>query len=343
VSVGESRARPPVPGPIGRLGERFYRAAIDRRNAAFDLGQGVVRLSVPVISVGNLSVGGTGKTPMVMRAVEWLLDAGRRPAIAMRGYRARPGEPSDEEAEYRDRFTDVAIVAQPDRAAGLAPLIEEGEVDSVVLDDGFQHRQLDRDLDIVLLDATRPFDQDRCLPAGWLREPAESLARAGAVVLTRIDQANEATVERLRRAVEAATGHPPTAECAHGWESVRVGTEDRPVEVLCGRSVVVACAIGNPESFVRACEGAGAIVSGTLVRRDHHAWNARDLRELRRLAGLDAVVLTTAKDFVKLRGLDLGDLSPRVAVPRLAIRFTSGEDALRDAVMQAVAAAPGVH
>jgi len=178
-----------VPGPIGAALARVYGIVIARINRRFDSGRGVVRFDRPVISVGNLSVGGTGKTPMVRRLIAILLEMERRPCIAMRGYRKGTGE-SDEAAAYQREFPDVPVIAQANRTDGLIALFgdeHEGEGphrDCIVLDDGFQHRQIGRELDIVLVDASRSPFRDRLLPQGWLREPAESLTRAGLVVVT---------------------------------------------------------------------------------------------------------------------------------------------------------------
>src|ERR1043165_360740 len=166
--MGRDR-RGPVPGAVGRLLARGYAWEIGRRNRRYDAGRGVVRFDRPVISVGNLSVGGTGKTPMVAHIVGLLLEAGRRPCIAMRGYAGRGGM-SDEAEEYRGRFPGIPIVARANRTLGLIELFsrehETGgqQTDCIVLDDGFQHRRIARDLDVVMVDASRdPFD-DALLP-----------------------------------------------------------------------------------------------------------------------------------------------------------------------------------
>lgn len=335
----------PAPRALGMLIEPVYRAVVAHRNRAFDAGRGVVNIGVPVISVGNLSVGGSGKTPMVMRIVEWLLDDGRRPAIAMRGYKARAGEPSDEEAEYRERFPGLPIVAQPNRAAGLAPLAAARSIDCVVLDDGFQHRRIARALDIVLIDSARDPFHDRCLPAGWLREPVASLARADLVVLTHIEIVSDAARSALREAVRSVTGRPPEGEARHVWVGLSGRTAPRGVAELVGRRVVVACAIGNPSAFVGAARAAGADVAAVVERRDHHHWNDSDARELARLArvhgsgaGGDAMVLTTEKDWVKLRRLDEGALPREIVRPRLRLEFDAGEAPIREKILAAARA-----
>jgi hypothetical protein len=190
----------PLAGPLSAL----YRAGLEHKSGAFDAGHGVITIDRPVISVGNLSVGGTGKTPMTSWIVRTLIDAGHTPAIAMRGYRSKNGV-SDEADAYARALPGTPVVAQPDRLEGLFRLFADDEgraVDVVVLDDGFQHRRIARQLDLVLIDATRDPFRDRLLPAGWLREGPAALVRASGVVLTHADRAQHVRarlVETLHR------------------------------------------------------------------------------------------------------------------------------------------------
>src|ERR1051326_7138417 len=160
--------RPPVPGILGRAMSLVYSAAIARINRRYDRGRGVIRFDRPVISVGNLSVGGTGKTPMVAHILRTLLASHASPCVAMRGYRSRRGE-SDEAQEDRRAFPPAPIVPPPARTPGLIPLFsQQHELDEpasthIILDDGFQHRRIARDVDIVLIDATADPFTDRLL------------------------------------------------------------------------------------------------------------------------------------------------------------------------------------
>ncbi|MBM4022938.1 MAG: tetraacyldisaccharide 4'-kinase, partial [Planctomycetes bacterium] len=166
--------------------------------------------AVPVISVGNLTLGGTGKTPLVAWVARRLLAAGHRPAVVSRGYAARPGLPSDEAAELGMLLPDVPHVAERDRMAGVARAVAAG-ADVAILDDGFQHRRLRRDLDIVAIDASDPFGCDRLFPRGLLRESRRGLARAGAVVLTRAGGVTPERRAEIRAAVEQARAGRPAA------------------------------------------------------------------------------------------------------------------------------------
>ncbi len=342
-------ARPAVPGPFGRLLARAYGAAIRKRNRRFDAGRGVVGMDRPVISVGNLSVGGTGKTPMVAHLLRVLLDAGRRPCVAMRGYASRNGE-SDEAAEYARRFPDVPVVARANRVDGLIELFASprgAEVDCIVLDDGFQHRRLARRLDIVLIDATRDPFTDSLLPAGWLREPVGSLGRAHFAVITHAESVSPAFVARLKGDVVGQNFHLQTAVARHTWSALELTGAGAPgeagLEWLNGRSVVAVCAIGNPGPFLDECRRrTGGKVAAEIVLRDHDPYAAPTIARIidtaRRTAA--SAIVTTGKDWSKLRHV-LPDRWPcPVARPRLRLEFAEGGAALDEAVLEAAAGTP---
>lgn len=334
IALDQGDAPGPVRGPLGGLLEPLYRLAITRRNRAFDAGRGVTTLDRPVVSVGNLSVGGTGKTPVVQRLVQELCARGRSPAVAMRGYRAAPGEAADEEAAYRRLFPGVPVVAQPDRIAGLRALFETEAgrgVDCVVLDDGFQHRRIARDLDIVLLDASRDPLGGRLLPAGWLREPASSLARAHAVVLTHTEMVGAGRVAALREGV--ASRAPGALVCAaeHAWSALEVddddGSHEQRVGEIAGRRVFIVCAIGHPQALAVAVERAGGEVTGLVRLPDHDAYAPRTVeRIVKQVGGSRAeLLLTTDKDWSKLLRVPRDRWPCPVVRPRLELRFAAGE------------------
>lgn len=320
----DRRNRPPVPAWLGRLLEPLYRRAIAGRNREFDDTR-ILSIGVPVISVGNLSVGGTGKTPTVMRIVELATAMGKRPCIAMRGYKKKGEGLSDEQAEYIARYPNIAIVAQPDRRSALDALkvLNPNAYDCVILDDGFQHRQIARDLDIVLIDATRDVFADRCLPAGWLREPVESLARADIVLITHAESVPRETLDRMTKRVREIA---PRATCAiahHRWRSLAIDNEERSPDWLAGKTVAALCGIGHPAAFIAAIERTGARIVTRMVRPDHHHWSTTELASLR-TARVDAIV-TTAKDWSKLAPLTSGWTGPRFVRPILEMALVEGE------------------
>lgn len=358
VRVGDQKQRAgPLP-LIGRVIEPVYRAGIGYRNRRFDRGVGVERAGVPVISVGNLSVGGTGKTPMVMHVLGVLLRSGRRPCVAMRGYVAsgHGDQTPDETDAYRRAFPAEAlpIVARADRIVGVRELLRRdgARVDCVVLDDGFQHRQIARDLDVVLVDATpgRSVFSDRLLPAGWLREPVGSLKRASCVMLTHAELASDEHLRDLKAQIERVHGRGPIAVTRHLWIALKrstasAGGDDAmlPLEMLQGQRVLGCCAIGHPEAFFRSLRmvvGSEELVKAVALA-DHDPYAQETLDRVRREAEKHRAewIVVTDKDWSKLRGVS-GDRWPCPVVrPDLALVFDSGREELERAVLGAVGGA----
>ncbi|MDG2022704.1 MAG: tetraacyldisaccharide 4'-kinase [Phycisphaerales bacterium] len=319
-----------------------FEAIVRIRSRRFESGRGVVRLGMPVISVGNLIAGGTGKTPMCRWITERLQAAGRRPAIALRGYRANATGFSDEAAEYEEMLDGVAIAVGPDRVASVASIDPSPEV--LVLDDGFQHRRVHRDLDVVLIDATRSGLDGPMLPAGLRREPCSALGRADAVIVTR----SSGVDQRLSDLIERHHGRPPLAWTRHRWTTaleIRNGVKaELDLDQLRGRSFATLFGVGNPASIRDAVESAGGTVVHDEPVRDHAAYDAASVTRLvaaARASGADAVI-TTFKDWVKLRvhAECLGDLP--VVVPVVEIDFLKGEQAFRDRLDRLLAASSSV-
>ncbi len=339
----------PLPGLLAPLtvpASWLYGLAVRARNARFDRGLGVASVTVPVISVGNVTVGGTGKTPMVTWVSRRLLAAGMQPVIAMRGYAARTrggpdkGDEADEVMEHRLRLADVPVVADPDRVAALRSFLpEHAGIDCVVLDDGFQHRRLGRDLDLVLIDATRDTMRDRLLPRGWLREPLDGLERADAVIVTRA----RGTDDRLASAIECRHGRPPLAWSRHAWTGLdlfdrRREPDEVPIDWLDGKRVVTLLGVGNRTPVRDQIEASGAIVAADVPARDHERYDRAKITLVRSLCdGVDAVVMT-AKDWVKARRLiDLDSWPVPIVVPRLEIDVFEGSEALGTMIVDAAA------
>ena len=310
-------------GPLARLGRAGlklasgpYRLGIWWRNRAFDRGKRTIhRAGVPVVSIGNLSLGGTGKTPCVEYVARFYRELGVQVAILSRGYGANAG-PNDEALVLEENLPDVPHLQGADRASLATTAVEELEAELLVLDDGFQHRRLHRDLDIVLIDATCPPHRDFLFPRGTLREPASSLNRASAILLTRCDQVDAAEVDAIREWIAKRFPNVPVAK-----------TEHRATTALAPRQAVAAfCGIGNPAAFRRTLEDLGANVIAFRTFPDHHAYTREDVDELRTWAtGLPegTEIATTQKDWVKLR---LDDLAGRpLRTIRIALSFREGE------------------
>jgi len=322
-----------------------YSLAVTARNAAYDRGLlPSTPAAAPVVSVGNLTLGGTGKTPLVAWVVRTLAAHGRRPAIVSRGYGARRGERSDEAAELALLLPGVPHLADRDRVAAARAATALG-ADVVVLDDGFQHRRLARDLDIVAIDATDPFGSGRIFPRGLLREPLAGLRRAHAVVLTRASSVDVDRRVEIRRRCAAACGAalPQVwAEARHHPVRLRsAGGDERPLTALAAARVAAFTGIGNPAAFRGSLESCGADVAGFRSFPDHHHYTAADLDAVGTwAAGLRAdLVVTTLKDLVKI------DRESLAGVPLLAIEIAldvlTGGDLLTAAVVRAANRAGG--
>ena len=272
-----------------------YRPVVALRNAAYDRGLAPVqRATVPVISVGNLAVGGTGKTPVVAWLAERLRARGHRPAILMRGYRGH-GAANDEA-----RMLGGAVVCDPDRVRGAARAVAEGAT-CVLLDDGFQHRRLHRDLDLVLIDATRPWGGGGVLPLGLLRESLADVRRAHALIITRSDQVDPVALAHITARL-AAPGRPLLyARHAPVALTPLMGGASRPPSALAGQAVVLASGLGNPDGFERTARALEWRVIEHARFPDHHAYTAAEAIALGELATRHAATLVvTAKDAVKL-------------------------------------------
>jgi tetraacyldisaccharide 4'-kinase len=304
-----------------------YGLVVRGRNARFDRGIGVRRLPRPVVSVGNLTTGGTGKTPVVRWLCERLREAGERPAVLMRGYGARNGERGDEQAMLEGLLNQgsespVIVRAEADRyAGGEAVLGSHAEVSVFVMDDGFQHRRLGRDFDLVLLDASEPFGFGRVLPRGLLREPLSGLRRADAVLITRADAGD---AEEIVKRVREFNADAPMFRCVHAHVGFRSSEDVRHrADALSGMRVFLFAGIGNPEGFGRQFAGN----AGHLWFGDHWDYRREDLEKIQaeaKGAGAD-VIVTTEKDWVKIAPL----MEVGVGIPiwraELAVQF-EGED-----------------
>jgi tetraacyldisaccharide 4'-kinase len=254
----------------------------------------------------------------------------------MRGYKAVDGV-SDEAEEYRSRLEGVPVVAQWDRVAGLRELFaREGDVDVVVLDDGFQHRRIARELDIVLVDATRDPFEDRLLPAGWLREPVASLGRAQVVVITHAECVDGERVQAMAGRVREASPDAAIVVARHTWAGF-VDEHGREASAQ-GRALAV-CAIGNPEPFLLQARQ-HVEVAREIVLRDHDPYEQATIDRIRREAsGLD-LILTTGKDWSKLSRA--GGWACPVVRPVLKMSFDRGWEELRGRVLGAAEQAASI-
>jgi tetraacyldisaccharide 4'-kinase len=305
-----------------------YGLVVALRNRAFDLGwKPSFRVPVPVIAVGNLTLGGTGKTPMVEWVARWYRQHGIRVAVLSRGYGREDGV-NDEAMVLEENLPDVPHLQDRDRVGIARIAIEELESQLLVLDDGFQHRRLARDLDIVLLDALEPFGLGKIFPRGLLREPVKSLRRAGIVVLSRADMVSAEARKAIRAEAERIAGPLKWVEARHAPLDLIATGEPESLDTLRGRKVAAFCGIGNPEGFRKTLASLGVEPVGFRTFPDHHPYSADDVASLTDWAselGAD-LVLTTQKDLVKLRIDRLGPVPLRAV--RIGLEVLAGRELL---------------
>jgi len=265
-----------------RVAECPYTMAVRWRNRSYDCGAKEAHAAgVPVVSVGNLTMGGTGKTPMVAWLCRWFRNQGRRVAIVSRGYGAAEDGRNDEAMELEQQLPDVPHAQDPDRVAAARVVTEELETELIVLDDGFQHRRLRRDLDIVLLDALEPFGHDHVFPRGTLREPVSGLSRADVVVLSRSDMMEETQREQVRQRAKELAPQAAWAEVVHAPRAlISASGEEQPLESLRGKRVAAFSGIGNPAGFRHTLETCGYDVTRWREYPDHHRYSREDIEAL---------------------------------------------------------------
>jgi len=326
-----------------RVAATGYGLAVNVRNRLYDSGWKRTRAAgVPVISIGNVTAGGTGKTPFVAWMTHFLTIHRRVPVVLSRGY----GHTSelgvdDENRVLAEHAPDVPVVVDPDRVRGAHKAVAEHAADVLVLDDGFQHRRLRRDLDIVLVDALQPFGGGRLLPRGLLREPLSSLKRADLMIITRSDLVPARRLREIRSRLRELAPGAPVCECVHRPSGIREvgaqGVSEKLPPLLQGRWLAF-CGLGNPEGFHATLRRMGVAVASFRVFPDHHAYRAEDVRELMATAsalGCGGLV-TTEKDAVKVECVLPGGLSLPVLALRVRIDFPKPAGPLYRAVLDAL-------
>ncbi|MBQ2114004.1 MAG: tetraacyldisaccharide 4'-kinase, partial [Selenomonadales bacterium] len=286
------------------------------------------KLNATVISLGNITVGGTGKTPTAERIAKWIRDDGHRVAILNRGYRAKwkgsvgvvsdgskiymsASEAGDEAYLLAKNLPGVAVIIGSDRSKTGAHAISKLGVDVLILDDGYQHWKLDRDLDIVLIDAAaNSFGNNYILPRGTLRETLPNLDRADICLLTKVDQAEEGNCERVCDTIRKYNQHAPIIQSIHDsvcfleiadwYKSIPDSEVD--LEAIKGQRIIAFSAIGNPKSFEQSIASRGAQIVDAIRFQDHHEYTMAEMQDILESAVQKNVcaLVTTEKDAVKI-------------------------------------------
>ncbi|MCC6160593.1 MAG: tetraacyldisaccharide 4'-kinase [Deltaproteobacteria bacterium] len=330
--------------PIDAIG-LAYAAIMRARAAMYDAGfLRSIDPPIPAINVGNLTLGGTGKTPLTLEVARILAEMGRRPGIVSRGYRARregeiaiisdgsrllldANEAGDEPVMMAHRDPRIPVVIGARRPEAVARVAALG-ADVAVCDDAFQHLRLRRRLDVVAIQGAAGFGNGRVFPAGPLREPMSALARAHVIAENVGDRESD-----HERVVRDAGFRGDFLRWSYRVVELRRLSDDAEVtiETLRGASVHAVAATARPESFAQTLESLGARVVHRTYRRDHHRWTRADLDEARRIAATGGVPyhIATEKDAVKLRGVDGIDEIP-FFVLMVDVRWhDDGEERLR--------------
>jgi tetraacyldisaccharide 4'-kinase len=304
--------------------ELLYRTGVVIRGALYRTGLARIHASpIPTVSVGNLTVGGTGKTPVSAWIASRLRAMGHSPAIILRGYGG------DEPLVHSRINPDIPVIVAPDRVAGIEEAQKNG-ASVAVLDDAFQHRRASRDVDLVLIGADDWTGDQRVLPAGPYREPLSALSRASAVIITR-KTADDSQVRRITGTIaKEFPALPVVVAKLSAAEMVLAKSEDQrlSVDALAGKIVLAIAAIGNPISFFKQIEARGAQVERRPYP-DHHAFSAADVVSLATASKAADYVVCTLKDAVKLEPLWPADGSPLWYVS-LAVTIESGMPAIEE-------------
>ena len=341
----------------------IYRKAVIMKYRSFaDHQERQERLPAVVISLGNITVGGTGKTPMACMLAKELSARGWRVALLNRGYHSKreksgasvmsdgrmvllTAEEGGDEASLMARsLMGIPVLGGRDRAVSGRMAVEKFDAQVLILDDGFQHWQLYRDVDVVLVDGTNPFGNGHVLPRGILREPLEHLSRADIFIITKVDQITQEAVSQIREDLRRYNASAPVALSVHkpsavlpflNWDQ-GLHPEDAIPAGLMERPVLAVSALGNPASFEETLRGAGFTVAGVLRYEDHHHYGPSDIRRMADLAAeKQCILVTTEKDAVKLPADLVKEYNLPLYVLAITLEIVEGQEQI-DAVLQSV-------
>lgn len=291
--------------------EPIYAGIIRARNGLYDAGMLPSKsLGRRAISVGNITTGGTGKTPVVQWLCDRLSASGQHPAVLMRGYKTTSTGISDEQRLLA--ASGIPVIANPDRLRGAAAALKDHPAITVfILDDAMQHRRARRDFELVLINAAEPFGFNRIFPRGLLREPLSALGRADAVLITHADEIEPPALSKIISTVPQYNPETPIYQCDHVVQAD-----------LAGRKYFAFCGIGSPGSFFKKVAALGGTPVGVRALADHEDYSLRQIEDLAKAAqsaGAE-ILVTTAKDWVKIERF-AGNLPIPIVRAGLSLRF----------------------
>lgn len=317
-------------------------------------------VNAKVFSIGNITTGGTGKTPLVIWIYEFLQQKGFNCAILTRGYKAnkisdfksqisnlktqnlklKTQNYNDEPMILAKSCPNAKVIINANRAAGAKEAVDKFGAKALIMDDGFQHRRLERDMDIIAIDATMPFGFGRLLPAGLLREPVSSLHRADAAVITRCDQAAGTQLDDIEDKLRMANVNMVIARSIHKAVCVKMlDKKEASLDELKGKSVFAFCGIGNPEAFIQTIQDTGAHLAGSKIYDDHYNYTEKDISAIYRQAeNLQAeMILSTQKDWTKTALLAAGKEKMPFGYLAIKLQFINGEQELKELIEKVLA------
>ena len=305
---------------------------------------------VPVISVGNLSFGGTGKTPTIIWLADWLITHGLTPVVLTRGYkgqlenssgllksgqkfRLNPFDYGDEPLMISNKMSKGAVIVGKNRAENLLKYFWEVQPDVVLLDDGFQHLQIYRSFNIVLFDATMALDLYKVAPLGYLREGFSALKDADAIVISRTDLVTPEKLQKLKNTIAEHIHHKPIEACTR-YHSVGVfDVHDKYIfsmHELKGLKAIAVTAIASPDSFYHYLEASGVEICEKVSFSDHYFFTPEDVNDLLiKASQQSAVIMCSEKDMVKMKRVSLDS---RILFIKVKVEFISGEQDLLGAL-----------
>ena len=280
------------------------------------------RFNCKVISVGNITLGGTGKTSLVEYICRFLKEKGKKASVLTRGYKGSSKAIADEPYMLQNNLKDVHVIVDADRIKAGNSAINDFGIDTLVLDDGFQQWKIKKDLEVVVIDATCPFGNKHMIPRGILREPLSSLKRADIFVLTKTNLKSD--TRELKNSLSEINPSAEIFESMHrpiGFYNINKHQELLNLEYLKGRNVTLFSGIGDPDSFEKLITDLGINIGLSLRFPDHYNYSQKDLDNISkesREKGIDTII-TTEKDAARLRSSQLAACNSQLSVLRIAI------------------------
>lgn len=344
-----------------------YSVIIRLRNFLYSRGWlKTYRVNAVIFSIGNITVGGTGKTPLVIWLYGYINHKSKIKnqncgvSILTRGYKTRRascvmrcakderntqyairGANIDEPAILAQSCPQARVIVNPDRVVGAAEAFDKFGAKILIMDDGFQHRRLARDLDIVTIDAMRPFGYGKLFPAGLLREPVASLKRADAAIITRCDQVLESELNQIENALQAINSDMIIARSMHSPICAKtIGDKEIGLEGLRDKKIFAFCGIGNPDGFLKTIKKFNSNLVGSKIYNDHYRYTEKDISVIcEKAKKLKAdLILTTQKDWNRL---PIENRKSKIDIPfaylAIELKFVSGEDKITQLIESALA------